>query len=216
MPPNLPIMEMKERIQEKAAELYDRYGIRSVTMDEIASQLGISKKTIYLSFADKDELVDAVFNKRISQSRTQCIADQQMAQNAIHETFLALDMMSEIMATMNQGILYDLEKYHPVVYKKFLSHKQEFLYKVIVENLNKGIAEELYRSDINPDILARMRIATIMMSFDKNIFPHTQYKPLEVERHIVFHFLYGVASPKGLKMIQKYQQQRLENKIVKA
>lgn len=207
---------MKDRIQEKAAELYDRYGIRSVTMDEIASQLGISKKTIYLSFADKEELVDAVFNTRMAENKTQCLSDQQCSVDAIHEVFLAWDMVAEMMEKLNPNILYDLEKYHPSVYKKFQAHKHDFLYKIIVANIERGKKEELYRSDINADIIARFRIATIMISFNKDIFPGNKYNLLEVEQNIIFHFLYGMSSPKGLKLIQKYQQQRLENKIINA
>jgi AcrR family transcriptional regulator len=106
-------MEAKERILQKAHELFNRYGIRSVSMDEIAAQLGISKKTVYQYYADKDELVSAVFNGIMSHNKEQCLKDRQIASNAIHEVFLAFDMVKEMFAEMNPAVLFDMEKYHP-------------------------------------------------------------------------------------------------------
>src|SRR5687768_7345940 len=100
---------MKERIQQKADELFNKYGIRSVTMDEIATQLGMSKKTIYQYFADKDELVDAVIAEVIDFSREVCERDKNEAPDAIAEIFLALDMLAKIFRNMNPFIMFDLE-----------------------------------------------------------------------------------------------------------
>ncbi|WP_158559412.1 TetR/AcrR family transcriptional regulator [Deminuibacter soli] len=205
---------MRDRIQQKAEELFSRYGIRSVTMDEIAGQLGISKKTIYQSFEDKEELVAAVFEGHMNKSRDLCMADRDRSVNAVHEIFMALEMMEEILATMNPSILYDLEKYHPGVYQKFIEFKNSFMYTSIVENLERGIKEELYRADINVDVLARYRIANIMIAFNLDVFPKNKYKVVEVEEEILIHFLNGIVTPKGLKLLQKYIQQRREQKQI--
>ncbi len=199
---------MKERIQQKAEELFERYGIRSVTMDEIAGQLGISKKTIYQSFSDKDELVDAVFQKRLEENEKQCLFDKKEAENAIHEIFLAWNMIEEMLAAMNPSILYDLEKYHPSVFRKFLQYKNDFLYRVIYDNLERGIKEELYRGDFTIEIIARFRIGTIMMGFNMDVFPKNKFKLVDIEEQIILHFLHGIATPKGVKVIQKYYRQK--------
>lgn len=199
---------MRERIQQKAEELFIRYGIRSVTMDEIAGQLGISKKTIYQSFEDKDELVLAVFDSHIAADKERCLVDAGKAQNAIHEVFLELELMEEMFSTMNPSILYDLEKYHPKVFRKFYEYKNEFLLGVVMDNLNRGIREELYRPDINVEIMSRFRIGCIMISFNLDVYPKNKFNVLEVEEQVIVHFLYGIATPKGIKLIQKYQQQR--------
>ena len=203
---------MKERIQEKATELFLRFGIRSVTMDEIASQLGISKKTIYQSFADKEELVAAVFGEMMNNSKRDCVVDREKAENAIHELFLAMDMMEDLFKTMNPYVLYDLEKYHPIVFTNFLEFKNEFLYRVVKANLEWGIAEDLFRSDLDIEITSRFRIGTAMISMNINIFPNTQFNLLQVEQQLLLLYIYGVASPKGVKLIQKYNQQREQKK----
>lgn len=204
---------MKERILQKAEELFDRYGVRSVTMDEIASALGISKKTIYLSFSDKEELVDAIFCSRMNENQHACVKDSEMAENAVHEVFLAWDRVSKMLTTMNPSIIYDLQKYHPEVYKKYHHFKHGFLYKMISANIEKGISEELYRGDLNTDIITRLRIGTIMMSLNPEIFPSHKYKPVDVEECVFLHFLQGLVTSKGLKLFQKYRQQRLMQKV---
>ena len=89
MPPN---MEPKDRILEKSDELFNRYGIRSVSMDDIASQLGMSKKTLYQYYADKDELVTDVFTSIMECNKHRCTEGHELSENALHEVFLSFDM----------------------------------------------------------------------------------------------------------------------------
>jgi AcrR family transcriptional regulator len=205
-------MEMKERILSKAEELFCRYGVKSVTMDEIANQLGISKKTIYQSFTDKDELVLEVFNAHMNENKNQCLQDQQKAENAVHEIFLAMDMVEDMLKAMNASILFDLEKYHPNTYSRLKTYKTEFLYNVISKNLKRGIQEEVYRIDLNVDVITRMRLGTTLISMNMEIFPPGKYKLVEVEQEILMHYLYGIVTAKGIKLIQKYNSQRQKSK----
>ena len=111
-------MEHKERILEKATELFMQYGIRSITMDEIAAQLGISKKTIYQFFTDKDAMVEAVVNEEMMRNEADCRDYNLQAENAVHEIFSAMDGMQEMLKTMNPQLLHDLEKHHPAAFKR--------------------------------------------------------------------------------------------------
>src|SRR5256885_7985735 len=132
-------MEVKERILEKAHELFNRYGLRSVSMDDIAAQLGMSKKTVYQYYADKDELVNAVFGRMLETNKAKCITCSMKGENAIHEIFMSFEMVEELLANMNPSVLFDMQKYHPSAFKKFLDFKNNFLYKMISENLISGI-----------------------------------------------------------------------------
>src|SRR5688500_9912606 len=105
--------ETKQRIRKAAHDLIMQYSIRSVSMDDIAANLGMSKKTIYQHFKDKDELVEAVVEEILETNQVQCNADRNSADNAVHEIFLVMDMMAEMFKTMNPSILYDMQKYHP-------------------------------------------------------------------------------------------------------
>src|SRR5258708_4995487 len=121
-------MEAKDRILQKAHELFMRYGVRSVSMDDIAAQLGMSKKTLYQYYSDKEELVDAVVTALLANNQKKCMAGKQNAENAIHEVFQAFEMIQELFENMNPSIVFDLDKYHASVYKKIHQHKHVFMY----------------------------------------------------------------------------------------
>src|SRR6266851_1220112 len=128
-------MDNKERILEKATQLFMRYGIRSITMDEIAAQLGISKKTIYQFFTDKDAMVEAVVNEEIKRNEDDCLEFSHAAENAVHEIFLAMDSIQELLKAMNPQLIHDMEKHHPAAYKRLKQYKYQFLYTMIKENM---------------------------------------------------------------------------------
>ncbi len=201
-------MEQRERILSKANELYFRYGIRSVTMDEIAGQCGISKKTIYQYYEDKDALVSAVMDNVIDKTECSCIADQQKSHNAIHEVFLALDMVQEMFSTMNPTILFDVQKHHPKAFQRLEKHKSDFFFSVIKSNIERGKQEGIYREDINSEILAKLRLETAFLPFKQDLFPKGRYHVALLEQEITEHFVCGMASAKGQKLIQKYKQER--------
>lgn len=202
-------MEMKERIREKATELFTKYGIKRITMDEIAAQLGISKKTIYQSFSDKNELVADIFDAHLCNTRHDCIIDSQRADNAVHEMLLGYETFRDVMQSINPSVLYDLEKFHPDVFQKFLLFKNEFLYDIIKKNLERGIEEGLYRNDIDLAVMVRLRLANIAISMDIELFPPRRFNFVEVEGQIISHFLYGIVTAKGARMVKKYNHQQL-------
>lgn len=185
-----------------------QYGVRSVTMDEIAVQMGVSKKTIYQYYADKDELVEAVMVDIIHHNQECCTKDTQSANDAVHEVFLAIDMMQEMFQNMNPGILFELEKYYPASFEKFKQHKYSFLYKILKANLERGIKEELYRDNIDTEILIKLRLETMMMPFNQVLFPKNKYSLIRVATEFTTNFLFGLATIKGHKLITKYQQDR--------
>ena len=204
-------MDPKERILIKAHELYNRFGVRSVSMDDIASSLGMSKKTVYQYYADKEELVREVFDLILDENKSRCNRDIKESENALHEIFLALDMMQEMFSKMNPVVLFDLQKYHPEVYQKFHQHKNGFLYQVIKTNLEKGIKEELYRDDFDIDVIARFRIESIFIPFNSDVFPNNRTHLVHIEQQLADLFLCGIVTSKGLKLFHKYKKQRTNN-----
>ena len=201
-------MEPAEKILLGAQELFFKYGIKSITMDDIAKHLSMSKKTIYQYFADKDELVEAVIADKIKYNQDCCIKDKSQAKDAVHEVFLAIEMMQDMFQNMNPSVIYDMEKFHPKAYNIFRQHKYNFLYKVLKQNIERGIKEELYRQDMNIDVIVKARLEGMMLAFNQQLFPQNKYSLVYVETQLTEHFLFGLASPKGYKLILKYQQER--------
>ena len=203
-------IETGVRIRQKAHELFMQYGLRSVSMDDIAGSMGISKKTIYHFYADKDELVDAVVENEFQKNEKICDIDRSKSKNAVHEIFLAMDMLVEMFSSMNPALIFDMQKYHPKAFIKFHTYKNDFLYNVVVDNINRGIEEELYRKEINVDIMARFRVETMMMSFNIDFNAKLKNKMAEIEEELILHFLFGLVSLKGYKMVLKYQQESIK------
>ena len=201
-------MDTKDRILHKANELFFRYGVRSITMDEIAAQCGISKKTIYQFFEDKDALVAAVLDKEIDNTQGRCLDTRDVSENAVHEVFLAMEYVIQMFDSMHSNVMFDLHKHHPESYHKLEQHKSKFLYTVTKENIERGQQEGLYRTELNAEILAYMRLETVFMTVRQELIPRHQYPPSVVMQEISDHFLYGLATPKGLELIEKYKKDR--------
>jgi AcrR family transcriptional regulator len=204
------ITDTGERIKQKAADLFMQYGLRSVSMDDIANGLGISKKTIYQYYADKDELVDAFITEKINHNQSCCELDKDAAENAVHEIFLAIDMMMEIMSSMNPALLFEMQKYHPAAFERFYKHKNDYLFTVIKDNLLRGMKEGLFRNDINVDILARFRVESMMLPFQPDFHTKTKYTLFEIEEELLLHYLFGLVSERGYQLTLQYQQERLK------
>ena len=199
---------MKERILSKTADLFMRYGIRSITMDEIAANLGISKKTIYQFFTDKEALVYAVIEQEIGKNEIECANFRIDALDAIHEIFSAVENLDELLRYTNPLFLYDLEKHHPRAYQKIRDFKYQFLYAATTENLRRGTEEGLYRPDFNHDIVAKNRIESAFLVFNPDVFPQGKYSISEVNFELALLFLRGVVTDTGKQLIEKYTKER--------
>ena len=196
------------RIRQKAHDLFMQYGLRSVSMDDIANKLGISKKTIYQYYADKDELVNEVVEKIIQSNQSMCDFDRNTAENAVHEIFLAIDLVKELFRSMNPSLLFDMQKYHPGAFQKFSAHRNDYLYGIIRENLLRGLHEELYRTGINVEALSRFRVESIVLPFSPDFHTKVNLSLAEIEEELTIHFLFGLVSQKGYKLTLKYQEER--------
>jgi hypothetical protein len=121
-----------------------------------------------------------------------------------------MDMTDQIFSNMHPSVIYDMQKYHPQAFARFIKFKNEYLYNVIRKNLERGIKEELYRSEIDVEIISRYRVASMMISFNPEFQIGQKQSLATVEHQLIEHFLFGIASLKGYKLILKYQQDRLK------
>ncbi|MFZ9661897.1 MAG: TetR/AcrR family transcriptional regulator [Chitinophagaceae bacterium] len=204
------MLEQKDRIKEQARVLFVKYGIRSVSMDDIASSLGMSKKTIYNFFADKDELVLDIIDSEIEKMKTDCVYSVTESENAIQEIFMTMDRIQTHQKQMNPTVVYDLQKFHHKAFSKFMTYKNSFLLEVIRQNMIRGIKEQLYRDDVNIEMMARYRLETVMVPFNTDLYPQEQFDLTEVTLAIQEHFIYGLATQKGFSLIEKYKQERIK------
>ena len=180
-------------------------GVKHVTMDDLATQLGISKKTIYQYFKDKDALVSSVVENDLAKHALICNQSMQIADNAVHEIFLLMTVLQELFSSMNPLTLFEIEKYYPLAFDKIKKHKDDFIFSMISANLEKGIAEGLYRKDVDVTILSRYRLETSLIPFNIHVFHPSKFDMLKVNLQIIEHFVYGVATLEGHKLMDAYK-----------
>lgn len=203
--------DIKERIVRGAMELFMKYGVRSVSMDDIARHLSVSKKTLYQYFADKDEIVTIVAEFHLKQEQIQYDGLCAAAENAIDELVKISTCIKKDLQKMNPSLLFDLQKFHPKAWGAWLTHKQQHIGQSIIRNLKQGIAEGFFRPEINTDILALARLELVQITFDERVFPADRYNLAEVNLQLFEHFVYGILTDKGRKVYEKYKQQLSSN-----
>lgn len=196
---------MQDRILNKARELMFQTGVKHVTMDDLATQLGISKKTIYQYYKDKDALVSSVVENELANHSLICNQSMQAADNAVHEIFLLMTVIQEMFNRMNPLALFEIEKYYPLAFEKIKNHKDDFIFSMISANLEKGIAEGFYRKDVDVTILSKYRLETSLIPFNIHVFHPSKFDMLKVNLQIIEHFVYGVATLEGHKLMDAYK-----------
>jgi len=195
-----PPMEQKEQqLLEQVDKLFMRCGIKSLTMDDISRELGISKKTLYIHCSDKEDLLIKCFSFHFK-----CEEDFQESirlknLNAIDELFEVINHVSEMLKTIHPSIHYDLRKYYPEAWKIFSEYKKSFLYKSVSENMEKGKREGLYRENLNIPIVARIYLSRIDVIFDGELFPPNTFSFPEVFFEMLRYHIRGISSPKGIE-----------------
>lgn len=207
MRPQFEKMELRERILNKAEEVFLRYGIRSVSMDDLATQLGMSKKTLYQAFTEKDELILEIVKIYTERSRKDCESVRAISKDAIHENLLTMQRVMEDLSNMNPVVLYDLQKFHHKAYEAFLDYKNNYLLQFIQENLERGIQEKLFRDDFDKEIISRYRLESMMIPFNIGLFPPSQFNFVKTHQLITENFIYGLVTKEGFQLLEHYKQE---------
>lgn len=199
-------MDTKSKILNGAEELFFKYGIKSVTMEDIAKHLGISKKTIYQFYSDKNELVEIFMAERLKENEHECRLIAKNAANVIEIFFALMEHLGVMFSNMNPKLFYDLQKYHPNTWKLFKQFKEGFIELMVQDSLKRGMKEGFVRKDINTKIIARLRMEEVEMGFNPELFPPNKFKIIDVQLALLDHFLHGVCTLKGHKLINKHKQ----------
>ncbi|WP_184550359.1 TetR/AcrR family transcriptional regulator [Mucilaginibacter sp. FT3.2] len=198
-------MSQTERIIHGGEELFLQAGIKSVTMDDIARHLGMSKKTIYQFFKDKNELVTALTKKKLKEDEEQMLEFISKSANVIEEMMNMTKCSEEMFSRINPIVIHDLQKYHPEAWGEFQKFKSEVLVSTLEELLTKGIKQGYIRPEIDVKIVARMRVNTVELGFNTTIFPVAEFNTWKIQVQFLDHFNYGICTLKGYKLLNQYR-----------
>jgi AcrR family transcriptional regulator len=197
-------MELKiENILDKVFEMYNRYGIKSVTMDDVASMLGMSKKTLYQYVTDKKDLVGKVIDRVIEQK--DCLQKEvyQKDLNAIEEIFELASIMNDHVKNYNPTMEYDLKKYYPALHQKISKIRRDKMYNSVTNNLKKGIENGIYRKEMDIDIIAKIFVSRVELSLDNPLFLPEEITSAKVFKEMMTYHLHGICNLEGLKILNE-------------
>jgi AcrR family transcriptional regulator len=194
--------DKEQQLIEGAMSIFMRYGIKSVNMDDVARQLGVSKKTLYLYFNDKEDLLSRVVNchcKREDESITNIHAKKL---TAIEEMFEIMHWVIGILSNIHPSVQYDMEKYHPELAVSMKANRGRVVMGSMLSNLKKGQKEGTYRKDFDAEVITRIYLSRMDAFLDPNLFPFDRYKPVDVYKELFQYHIRGIASAKGIEQLE--------------
>ncbi|WNM19852.1 TetR/AcrR family transcriptional regulator [Flavobacterium capsici] len=194
---------MKESIILKSCDMFLTHGFKSITMDEIASEMGISKKTIYQHFSNKSALVEEVSSYLFE--TISCGIDQIYEQDAnpIEELFLIRDFVLKNLKDESASPFHQLQKFYPKIHKSLMGKQFEKMKDCVVNNINKGIEQEFFRKNLNADLIVRFYYAGMSSLKDVELFDPHQFSTKLVQTEYLEYHLRGICTEKGIKKLEE-------------
>jgi len=192
---------LREKIIKKAQYLFISFGFKSVTMDDIANDLAISKKTIYNFFQNKTELVDATANNLHDQLVIGMSQIRKNSNDPINEFFEVKDLVMEHLHDQRNHSIYQLEKFYPDIYSKVKRKHLDFMIKSFGEVLSNGIKFGLFRKNIDVDFISRVYFNSISGLMNPEIYPSKIYSLDSCLESYREYFLRSIVTAKGLKKL---------------
>jgi len=193
---------------QKVGLVFIEKGMKAMTMDDIASELHVSKKTLYKYVKNRSELVTKCVKLRVHIEMENRTMLQAAGLNAIEENLKILEFTGQVVGNTNAKMHQDMEKYFPEAFAVIEEYKNNFMFNSVVRNIENGTKEGLYCSQANPKILARMYVAKIDLVFDGKTFPKDEFNFGDVLKQIIIHNMRGLATAKGIKLLEELTGQK--------
>lgn len=195
--------DKRQEIVEKVKELYKTYGIKSVTMDDAAHHLAISKKTLYQFFQDKDELVSSVVECDFEQKNLETSLDSSTL-NAIEEVFEYYKMQIKLIKDHKPSFIYDLRKYYPEIYSKVQQRMRDRILSNTNANIQKGKSEGIYRNDLDEEIISRLNLMRIEGIMNGEFFQPGEGMSQHLFTEIYKYHMHAIVNDAGRKILEKH------------
>lgn len=198
-------MNINPTLLIKTEKIFLQRGFKSVTMDDIARELGISKKTLYLSFKNKPDLINQLLHAHFEREKDNCIEITQNSSNAIEQMIFIQQKNYDMLSTMNPIAMFELQKYYPQAWSFFEQYKNEFILDQILNNLEDGKKAGLYRGELKIEIISRLHLKSIDCIF-QIAMENKDMQIVDVLREYFTHYMRGICTEKGLKILQTLEK----------
>lgn len=204
-----------DNILDTSLQLFTKYGIRSVSMDDIARQMGMSKKTLYQYIENKADLVNKGVQRHLDTECSFVAKIFDANKNAIDEMIEIGNFVYQKLEMHRFSLVYDLQKYYRESWNLLEKHRTEFIYKTILQNIEQGMAEGLYRDNLKPKLIARFYIDHSKIFFETDILTTQQYQAADIYIELLKYHIYGIASEKGIQYLRDNLATIKNNQYVK-
>ena len=184
--------------------MFSRFGVKNLTMDDIAKELGMSKKTIYQHVNNKADLVRLSLEEFLKEEKANLKAILASTENSVDTIIQLAYYFHGQIREFNPYVLNDLQKYYPDCWAILNDYRYSYFHTVIADNIDNGIREGLYRKDMNADIIAKIYIKGFEILLDQDLFPQKKYVFLEVYKEFLKYHLRGIVSAEGLKLLETH------------
>jgi AcrR family transcriptional regulator len=199
-----PPLEESTKILAGATNLFMRIGIKSVSMDDIARDIGVSKKTIYKHYSDKKDLVLKVIEADHQQEMQECARCCDTGKNAVQKMIDISRYISNQHKDINPTVIYDLQKYYPEAWNRVQLYQTEFIQCFIGQNIEEGKNEVLYRSDLDIYTTAFMYGTLIRGMMEQLAFKENTYNFKTLHLQMVSYHLYGICTTAGRTYLKQH------------
>lgn len=195
--------EKDQRILLCATELFKKYGLKSITMDDIAKEAGISKKTLYTFFSNKTDIVNHIVATFLNKHIADVEAIKNKAENAIDEYYSISKVVLNTFREIQPALIYDLAKFYPASMKQIEQFQTQLVAQKIQENLERGIKEGFYRSCMNVELISKIYAQSINSIIGGNLFQDSAYSFEQIYREFFIYHVSGVCNEKGKEYINR-------------
>ena len=202
----MPALKNQQQINllQKSGELFKKYGVKTYTMDDVAKELGMSKKTIYQFVENKAELVKRTMQYYLAEEQKQLEEILKTSKNSVDELIQMLSYFVNQVRDFNPSAFNDLQKYYPETWDIYNEYRFHFMLGMITRNMEAGIKEGLYRDELNADVIARVYIGNIDVLINQQLFPGKKYVFIDTYKEYLNYHLRGIVSAKGLKYLEQH------------
>lgn len=188
---------------ERVRCLYQKYGIKSITMDDVARELGISKKTLYQYVTDKTDLVFKVFQQDMDNRRCEFEKLYSEERNAVEELIDVHKFVFKRMKEFNPSTDYDMRKYYPDLYRQIQEERYKKMYEKVIENIRKGKRQGLYRSELNEEVIAKLTVMRSDISGGVDSYSTNELLSSEFFTEVIIYHIRGIANENGIKILDE-------------
>lgn len=206
-------VNIKEQIVKEAARLFSKFGIRSIAMDTVARDCGMSKKTLYLYFCDKTTLVNEVAQGLVTVHKKQLKEATIASKSAVEEVLNEFRIYRAMLRDIHAVFFYELEKSFSESWNFLNDFNSRHNYAFVIANLQRGIDEGYYRSDLDLAATAQIRISQIKLLLTRNIDFTEARNLLNDPDQINLFYLHALTNAKGKKIIDKMLSEDTPNKL---